>query len=408
MTGPQATTRWYEVFDTQGYARPQYDALLAKLESYPPSYLHELEQRLHASLRELGITFGSFHIDRANTWFSDLLPHLFLPEEWELITRGFQQRVRAFELLLQDVYGKREICGKASCPYLSFLAAPSFQRSAVGLQPTNGHYLHLNGICLYRDGDGRTYGKTSLFRPSFRISYMMQDRRLLARVVPDLFEHLPIEPMADVPTEILLRLRSMARTTDPSVVLLSPGTASAVYSEHSFLARRMGIPLVQGGDLLVLNDSLFLKTVSGLERIDVIYSRVADPWLDPLVFKSDSRIGVPGLIHCVRKGTVALVNPVGSQFADDRSLLHFSSTIIRYYLGEWPILPTIQTYWLGDLDQCELVLEQPESFQIRTLTGERFFTIHDLESGLEELRNIVRKTPHLFVGATERGCRENY
>src|SRR5260221_2722090 len=226
---------------------------------------------------------------------------------------------------------------------------------------------------------------------------MMQDRRLLARVVPDLFEHLPIEPMADVPTEILLRLRSMARTTDPSVVLLSPGTASAVYSEHSFLARRMGIPLVQGGDLLVLNDSLFLKTVSGLERIDVIYSRVADPWLDPLVFKSDSRIGVPGLIHCVRKGTVALVNPVGSQFADDRSLLHFSSTIIRYYLGEWPILPTIQTYWLGDLDQRELVLEQPESFQIRTLTGERFFTIYDLESGLDELRNIVRKTPHLFV-----------
>jgi uncharacterized circularly permuted ATP-grasp superfamily protein/uncharacterized alpha-E superfamily protein len=392
-----AGTRWYEVFDTQGYARPQYVALLAKLESYPPSHLHELEQRLHASLRELGITFGSFHIDRANTWFSDLLPHLFLPEEWELITRGFQQRVRAFELLLQDVYGKREILREGILPIPLILGSPQFQRSAVGLKPTNGHYLHLNGICLYRDADGRLTLKHHYFGHPSGISYMMQDRRLLARVVPDLFEHLPIEPMADVPTEILLRLRSMAGTTDPSVVLLTPGAASAVYSEHSFLARRMGIPLVQGGDLLVLNDSLFLKTVSGLERIDVIYSRVADPWLDPLVFKSDSRIGVPGLIHCVRKGTVALVNPVGSQFADDRSLLHFSSTIIRYYLGEWPILPTIQTYWLGDLDQCELVLEQPESFQIRTLTGERFFTINDLESGLDELRNIVRKTPHLFV-----------
>jgi uncharacterized circularly permuted ATP-grasp superfamily protein/uncharacterized alpha-E superfamily protein len=392
-----AVARWHEIFDTQGYTRPQYDALLARLKSYPPSYLRELEQRLHASLRELGITFGSFQTDRANTWFSDLLPHLFLTEEWELITRGFQQRVRAFELLLQDVYGKREILREGILPIPLILGSPQFQRSAVGLKPTNGHYLHLNGLCLYRGADGQLTVKHHYFGHPSGISYMMQDRRLLARVVPDLFEYHPIEPMVDIPTEILLRLRSTARTGDPSVVLLTPGAASAVYSEHSFLARRMGIPLVQGGDLLVLNDSLFLKTVSGLERIDVIYSRVADPWLDPLVFNSDSRIGVPGLIHCLRKGTVALVNPVGSQLADDRSLLHFSPAIIRYYLGEWPILPTIQTYWLGDLDQRELVLENAEAFQIRALTGERFLTVHDLDSGSDELRNLVRKTPNLFV-----------
>jgi uncharacterized circularly permuted ATP-grasp superfamily protein/uncharacterized alpha-E superfamily protein len=389
--------QWHEVLDTFGYPRSHYAALLSKLKGYAPSYLHELEQRLHASLRELGITFGSFQADRANTWFSDLLPQLFLPEEWELITRGFQQRVSAFELLLRDVYGKREILRENVLPIPLILGSPQFQRSAVGLRPTGDHYLHLNGLCLYRDADGRLTVKHHYFGHPSGISYMMQNRRLLARVVPDLFEHHPIEPMADVPTEILLRLRGMARTNDPSVVLLTPGVASAVYSEHSFLARRMGVPLVQGGDLLVLDDSLFLKTVSGLERIDVVYSRVADPWLDPLVFKSNSRIGVPGLVHCLRKGTVALVNPVGSQLADDRSLLHFSNTIIRYYLGEWPILPTIQTYWLGDLDQCELVLANAETFQIRTLTGERFFTIHDLESGANELRALVRKTPHLFV-----------
>jgi uncharacterized circularly permuted ATP-grasp superfamily protein/uncharacterized alpha-E superfamily protein len=392
-----AVARWHEIFDTQGYSRPQYANLLAKLKSYPPPYLRELEQRLHASLRELGITFGSSQRDRANTWFSDLLPHLFLPEEWDLITRGFQQRVRAFESLLQDIYGKREILREGVLPIALIIGSPHFQRSAVGLKPTNGRYLHLNGLCLCRAPDGRLTVKHHYFSHPSGISYMIQDRRLLARVVPDLFEDQQVEPMADVPTEILLRLRSMARTSDPSVVLLSSGVASAVYSEHSFLARRMGVPLVQGGDLLVLNDSLFLKTVSGLERIDVIYSRVADPWLDPLVFQSDSRIGVPGLIHCLRKGTVALVNPIGSQLADDRSLLHFSNVIIRYYLGEWPILPTIQTYWLGDLDQCELVLENPEAFQIRTLTGERFLTVHDLENGPDELRTLVRRTPHLFV-----------
>jgi uncharacterized circularly permuted ATP-grasp superfamily protein/uncharacterized alpha-E superfamily protein len=389
--------RWHEILDTQGYTRSQYTTLLTTLRSYPRPYLRELEQRLHTSLRELGITFGSSILNRANTWFSDLLPHLFGPEEWDLITRGFQQRVRAFELLLHDVYGKREILREGILPIPVILGSPQFQRSAVGLRPASGHYLHLNGLCLCRNPDGRLTVKHHYFSHPSGISYMIQDRRLLARVVPELFELHPVEPMADVLTEILLRLRSVAPISEPSVVLLTPGVASAVYSEHSFLARRMGIPLVQGGDLLVLNDSLFLKTVSGLERIDVVYSRVADPWLDPLVFKSDSRIGVPGLIHCLRKGTVSLVNSVGSQLADDRSLLHFSNSIIRYYLGEWPLLPTMQTYWLGDMDQCELVLEHAEAFQIRTLTGERFVSIHDLESGSDELRGLIRKTPHLFV-----------
>jgi uncharacterized circularly permuted ATP-grasp superfamily protein len=155
-------TQWHEVFDTQGYTRPQYVALLAKLKSYTPSHLHELEQRLHASLRELGITFGSFQTDRANTWFSDLLPHLFLPEEWELITRGFQQRVQAFELLLQDVYGKREILREGILPIPLILGSPQFQRSAVGLKPTTGRYLHLPG------SRWATYGKTSLLRSSLR------------------------------------------------------------------------------------------------------------------------------------------------------------------------------------------------------------------------------------------------
>src|SRR5882724_9223814 len=156
------------------------------------------------------------------------LPHLFLPEEWDLITRGFQQRVQAFELLLQDVYGKREILREGILPIPLILDSPRFQRSAVGLKPSTGRYLHLNGLCLYRDPDGRLTVKHHYFGHPSGISYMMQDRRLLARVVPDLFEHLLIEPMTDVPTEILLRLRSMARTSEPSVVLLTPGVASAV------------------------------------------------------------------------------------------------------------------------------------------------------------------------------------
>jgi uncharacterized alpha-E superfamily protein len=226
---------------------------------------------------------------------------------------------------------------------------------------------------------------------------MIQNRRLLARVVPDLFEGHAVDSIAGVPTEILVNLRSLSERPEPLIVLLTPGITSAVYSEHSFLARRMGIQLVHGGDLVVLDEAVFLKTVAGLERVDVIYSRVADRWVDPLVFKADSNSGVPGLVHCIRKGTVAFINGIGAQLADDRSLLHFSNAIIRFYLGEMPVLPTLQTYWLGDLDQREMVLEHLDRFQIRTLTGERYITSdrsHEFEKEVEE---EVMAAPHLFV-----------
>ncbi|MGA8655369.1 MAG: circularly permuted type 2 ATP-grasp protein [Chthoniobacterales bacterium] len=394
---PSLTQRWHEVLDSRGRPRPAYHPLLYRLGQSSAADIRELEERLDATLRELGITFELPTEERRNTWFCDLLPQIFLSEEWDLIVRGFQQRVKAFELLLKDVYAKREILKEGTLPIPLILGSPHFQRSAVGLRPSNDQYLHLSGLCLSRDVEGRLAIKNHYFSHASGLSYMIQNRRLLARVLPEIFQNRPVESIADVPTEILIRLRSVASRRDPAAVLLTPGLSSAVYSEHSFLARRMGIPLVQGGDLVVLDDALFLKTVSGLERVDVVYTRVADAWLDPLVFMRDSRFGVPGLIHCVRKGTAALVNSVGAQLADDRSLLHFSNTIVRFYLGEWPILPTIQTYWLGDLDQREMVLENLDRFQIRSLTGERFLTVTDNDSSIVELRSEIRRSPHMFV-----------
>jgi uncharacterized circularly permuted ATP-grasp superfamily protein/uncharacterized alpha-E superfamily protein len=389
---------WHEILDPRGRARKQYQPLLDHLERYySPADLKELEERLEATLRELGISFEGSSSNQLNTWFSDLLPQVFLPDEWELLKKGFEQRIRAFELFLQDVYGQREILRQGALPIPIVLGSPHFHRSAVGLRPPQGSYLHLSGLAICRDPQGHLTVKNHYFGHASGLSYMVQNRRLLARVIPDLFEHHPVESVAQLPTEILMGLRAMSNLADPAVVLLTPGVASAVYSEHSFLARRLGIPLVLGEDLLVLDGSIFLKTVSGLERVDVVYSRVADPWLDPLIFNTDSRLGVPGLVHCLRKGTVTLVNAVGSQLADDRSLLHFASAIIRFYLGEWPILPTLTTYWLGDLDQREMVLENLDSFQIRYLTGERFLSLHQSEKGALEIENEVRKAPHLYV-----------
>ena len=200
---------------------------------------------------------------------------------------------------------------------------------------------------------------------------MIQNRRALARVIPQSFQDFTIRSIADAPVDILELLRSLSDHPDPTVVLLSSGPGSAVYSEHSFLARRMGIPLVQGGDLLVLNDAVFLKTVSGLEKVEVIYNRISDQWLDPMVFRRDSLLGVAGMGHCIRKGMVAVVITKDSHLSDHRALFPFAWQILRIYLGERPLLPGLPTYWLGDIDQREMVLSDIEKFTIRPLSGEK-------------------------------------
>src|SRR6266446_1223067 len=405
--GKSPELRWNEVFDTRlGSPRTPYSEVIRHLEQANSSDLRELEERLEATLREFGITFELPTGDHHNTWFCDLLPQIFANEEWDQIVRGFQQRFRAFEYLLQDIYGDREILKEGIIPIPAILGSPNYQRSAVGLPLAGDHFLHLSGLCICRDSAGALTVKHHYFSHASGLSFMIQNRRLLVRVLPELFQSQPVESIADIPTDMLLKLRSISARPDPSVALLTPGVASAVYSEHGFLARRMGIPLVEGADLLVFQDALYLRTVSGLERIDVIYSRLADPWLDPLVFKRESHIGIPGLVHCIRKGTVAIVNSIGSQVADDRSLLHFSSAIIRFYLGEFPILPTIQTYWLGDLDQREMVFEQPERFQLRALTGERFLRLTGDEKSWNEVRTEVRRAPHRFVAQPVEDCVE--
>jgi uncharacterized circularly permuted ATP-grasp superfamily protein/uncharacterized alpha-E superfamily protein len=403
--GNRRPNRWHEVLsEPDGDPRPPYAGLVRQLAGATSADLRELEERLDTTLRELGVTFEIPDGDHHNTWFCDLLPQIFTGDEWSQIIRGFDQRVRAFDMFLADVYGKREILRLGVLPIPLVLGSPNFQRSATGLEPTGGHFLHLCGICICRDSSGRLLVKNHYLSHASGLSYMIQNRRLLARVLPELFQGQPIESIADIPIDILLKLRAISVRPDPSIVLLTPGVKSAVYSEHGFLARRMGIPLVEGGDLVVLDDALFLRTVSGLERVDMIYSRLADPWLDPLAFNQGSRLGIPGLVHCIRKGSVSIINSIGSQLADDRSLLHYDNTVIAFYLGEAPILPSIQTYWLGDLDQREMVLEQPERFQLRSMTGEAYYTFTEEEKVWNEIRAQVRRAPHLFVAQPIEDC----
>ena len=394
---------WHEIFTEDGSPRPIFRKVLRDLSDISAPDLRALDDRMEATLREMGVTFDVLRNDPWGRppWTCDLLPHIFASADWQLIVRGFRQRLRAFEAFLDDVYGRREILRANMLPIHAVLGSPHFQSAAIGLNRPLGAFLHLSGICLTRDRRGTLQVKSHYFSHATGLSYMMQNRRALARVIPELFHDAPVQSLAEIPLLVLERLRVTAASFggDPSVVMLSPGAGAAVSTEQSFLARRMGIPMVQGGDLLVLDDCVYLKTVRGLERVEVIYNRVADAWLDPLVFRRDSMVGIPGLVHCLRKGTVALVNAVGAQLADDRSLLAFAPQIIRFYLAEQPILPTVPTHWLGDIDQREMILEDLASYRLRPISREN--TSGSWEQGMStdeaSLRAEIRRAPADFV-----------
>ncbi len=385
-------SHWGETHDADGEARPVYRPLFQRLDTLPRPQVKALDERLEATMREMGVTFD---ISRERPWgrrpwFCDLLPQIFTPEEWEPLQKGVSQRLRAFELFLRDIHGPKEILRAGELPIQPVLGSACYQRAAAGLTPPGGAYLHLSGLAVCRLPDGHFAVKHHYLSNASGISYMIQNRRALARVIPQSFQDFSIHSIAEAPVDILELLRSFSDDPDPTVVLLSSGPGSAVYSEHSFLARRMGIPLVQGGDLLVLNDAVYLKTISGLEKVEVIYNRISDHWLDPMVFHRNSLLGVPGLVHCIRKGSVAVVNGIGAQLADDRALLPFANTIIRFYLSEPPLLRGLTTYWLGDIDQREMVISELEKFTIRPLLGEKIILGGDGREPSEAEVNAAR------------------
>ena len=394
---------WDEMFEADGAPREIYRPLLDRVMSTPRGEIRTVIERLEAAMREMGVNFDlsrGLQPWSQRPWFCDVLPELFSAAEWEHIASGLRQRLRAFELFLQDIHGPKEILRQHVIPAQIVLGSPYFQRAAVGLPLPSGAFLHLAGFALARLPDGRMAVSHHYFSDASGISYMMQNRRALSRVFGEVFHDHNPQSIADVPLLLLEALCALAPAgvADPVVALLTPGSGNPAYSEHSFLARRMGIPLVQGGDLLVLDDRLYLKSVSGLEKIDVLYSRVADAWLDPLVFRRDSLLGVPGLVQSVRRGHVAVVNAIGTRLGDDRAILPFSTRIIRFYLGEAEKLPTLRTWWLGDLDQRDHVLDRLDDFDIRPLYGEQI--VHSAASSaadIRKLRKLLADEPQNYV-----------
>jgi len=360
---------WDEMFSVSGRARPPYDALRESLEALSSADLIERCALRDRSFRDQGITFSLLGEERP--FPLDLIPRIIDAEEWALIESGVAQRVRALECYLADIYGPGRILADGLVPRRLVATSSHFHRPAAGVDPPNGVRVHVAGIDLVRDEAGRLRVLEDNLRTPSGISYVVENRRLMARVFPELFSSHRVRPLGNYPTRLLEALRASAPpgVDDPTVVLLTPGVHNSAYFEHVFLARQMGVELVEGRDLACRDGVVRMRTTAGEQRVDVVYRRVDDEYLDPLHFRPDSVVGCPGILNAARAGAVTIANAVGNGVADDKLVYTYVPDIIRYYLGQEPILPNVDTYRLEDPDQLEWVLGRLDRLVLKPVDG---------------------------------------
>ena len=338
-----------EMFDQAGQPRPEAKLLLETIGSLGDGQLQRCQQAAERILVQLGITFNVYG-DSAGTerpFPFDLVPRIVRTEEWDWIERGLKQRIHALNQFIDDIYHNQRIIKDGIIPEEVVRTAASFRPQCVGINPPKGVWCHITGTDLVRDGDGQVYVLEDNLRVPSGASYMLENRDLMKRTFPQVFAGLQVRPVIEYPSMLLQTLESIAPsdiTTKPVVVLLTPGMYNSAYFEHSYLAQKMGIPLVEGRDLCVEDDTVWMRTTKGLRRVHVIYRRIDDDFLDPEAFRADSMLGVEGLVRAYRAGRVALANAPGNGVADDKVMYAYVPEMIRYYEGEDPILPNVPTF----------------------------------------------------------------
>jgi uncharacterized circularly permuted ATP-grasp superfamily protein len=358
-----------EMFETDGRVRPHVQLVLDIIQSLDPGQLLRYKHAAERLLLQLGITFNVYG-DTAGTeriFPFDLIPRIITAPEWDRIERGLKQRIHALNAFIDDVYHDQKILKDSAIPAEIVTSAVSYRQQCHGLNPPFGVWCHVTGTDLVRDGDGEYYVLEDNLRVPSGVSYVLENREVLKRIFPGVFEGLSVRPVNEYAGKLLAMLESLAPrpTSNPRVVVLTPGIYNSAYFEHSFLAQQMGVQLVEGRDLVVVKDDVFMRTTKGLEPVDVIYRRVDDDFLDPEAFRADSLLGVPGLMDAYRKGRVALANAPGNGVADDKVIYAYVPDMIRYYEGEEPILPNVPTYLCWRDSDRQYVLENLDKLVVK-------------------------------------------
>lgn len=359
---------WDEMFSAAGI-RPTYQHFVSAIQNLSADEMTHKDELAKKLFMSQGITFTVYSSGEGieKIFPFDIIPRILEAAEWKHIESGIKQRLKALNIFLKDIYNQQFIIKDGIVPAKLIYSCPNFVRQMVNVNVPFDIYTHISGIDLIRDHDGTYYVLEDNLRTPSGVSYMLENRSITYRIFPDLLPKNNVRSVKDYPDLLLKNLVALAnrQKSDPTVVLLTPGIYNSAYFEHTTLARLMGIELVEGSDLVVDNHRVYMKTTTGLKQVDVIYRRVDDDFIDPLVFRGDSMLGVPGLYGAYRTGHVALVNAMGNGVADDKAVYSYVPAMIRYYLNEEPILKNVPTYQLGEPENRKLVFESMDKMVIK-------------------------------------------
>ena len=358
-----------EMFHAEGSVRAHYETLLGRFGEMDQAAFELKRALAEQTYLNQGITFTVYSGDEGTERIMpfDLVPRIIPSDEWRHIERGLEQRLRALNLFLHDIYHDQCIVKEGVIPLDIIRTAKHYRPELVGMDVPHDIYIHVCGSDMIRDSDGRYLVLEDNGRCPSGVSYMLENRQAMKRVFPKLFRRHPVRPVDVYPQELLAALRHVAPNgnPDPTVVVLTPGIYNSAYFEHSFLARAMGIEIVVSQDLVVNDAKVYMKTTKGLKQVDVIYRRIDDDFLDPTVFRKDSVLGVPGIVNAYREGNVNLANALGTGVADDKVTYYYVPAMIKFYLGEDPILPNVETYLSAVDSDRQYILENLENLVVK-------------------------------------------
>ena len=395
-----------EIMGRDGTVRPELANLGRWLDETPPEDLRHRQENAETTFRQLGITFAVYGESEASERIIpfDIVPRVFLANEWARLSEGLIQRVEAINAFLNDVYGERRILKEGIIPADLILGNAQFRPEIAGIRPPHDVWAHICGIDLVRTGPDEFFVLEDNARTPSGVSYMLENREAMVRLCPELFSQFRVAAVDSYPDMLLETMRSVAphgAGQNPTCVVLTPGHYNSAYYEHSFLADSMGIELVEAADLVVDADEVFMRTIAGRVKVDVIYRRVDDDFLDPLVFRPDSMLGVPGLIAAYAAGNVAILNAPGNGIADDKAIYSYMPEIVRFYSGGEPKLPNVETYRCREPDALRYVLDHLDELVVKLVDGSGGYGMlvgpTASKDEIAKFRAALKAEPHRYI-----------
>lgn len=395
-----------EMFSGDSVPREASDLLIKRLEDLSSEEIHFRQQAAEAALYQMGITFAVYGSEAAEEKIFpfDIIPRIVDGADWRPIEDGLKQRVTALNMFIDDIYHDQRILKEKVIPPELILSCAAFRPECVGVDPPNKVWCHISGVDLIRDGKGVFHVLEDNLRSPSGVSYVLENREVLKHTFPRVFGPSKVRPVEDYPNQLLHMLEELAppMVDEPSVAVLTPGVYNSAYFEHSFLAKQMGVRLVEGRDLITQDGFVYARTTRGFEKIDVIYRRIDDDFLDPLAFRPDSMLGVPGIMESYRQGKVALANAPGCGVADDKAVYAYVPQIIRFYLDQEPIIPNVPTYVCWDDKDRRYVLEHIEELVVKAVNESGGYGMiigpHATASERASFVEKIKANPRNYIG----------